>query len=158
AGMAAAGRVQDRELNGNYRDQPTEPGRRMQMGRYRRSADAFVSGGRDSGARYGAGNSGVVRWLAHVRRNCRRVEAAVFRRRSEAHSQRGDRISPATARQADRGLLMLANPLALIAEVTHRCPLHCVYCSNPLELAAITSELKTEDWKRVFAEAAQMGV
>jgi pyrroloquinoline quinone biosynthesis protein E len=53
---------------------------------------------------------------------------------------------------------MLANPLALIAEITHRCPLHCVYCSNPLELAAANSELKTEDWLRVFAEAAQMGV
>ena len=53
---------------------------------------------------------------------------------------------------------MLANPLALIAEITHRCPLHCVYCSNPLELAAANSELKTEDWLRVFAEAARMGV
>jgi PqqA peptide cyclase len=53
---------------------------------------------------------------------------------------------------------MLSNPLALIAEITHRCPLHCVYCSNPLELAAATSELKTADWLKVFAEAAQMGV
>jgi pyrroloquinoline quinone biosynthesis protein E len=53
---------------------------------------------------------------------------------------------------------MLSNPLALIAELTHRCPLHCVYCSNPLELAAANSELKTEDWQRVFGEAAQMGV
>jgi PqqA peptide cyclase len=53
---------------------------------------------------------------------------------------------------------MLPNPLALIAEITHRCPLHCVYCSNPLELAAANSELTTEDWVRVFAEAAQMGV
>ena len=53
---------------------------------------------------------------------------------------------------------MLSNPLALIAEITHRCPLHCVYCSNPLELAAASSELKTEDWLRVFAEAARMGV
>ena len=53
---------------------------------------------------------------------------------------------------------MLPNPLALIAEITHRCPLHCVYCSNPLELAAANSELKTEEWLRVFVEAAQMGV
>jgi pyrroloquinoline quinone biosynthesis protein E len=53
---------------------------------------------------------------------------------------------------------MLSNPLALIAEITHRCPLHCVYCSNPLELAAAASELKTADWLRVFAEAAEMGV
>ena len=53
---------------------------------------------------------------------------------------------------------MLPNPLALIAEVTHRCPLHCVYCSNPLHLAPATSELTTEDWLRVWSEAAQMGV
>jgi pyrroloquinoline quinone biosynthesis protein E len=51
-----------------------------------------------------------------------------------------------------------SHPLALIAEITHRCPLHCVYCSNPLELAAANTELKTEDWLRVFAEAAKMGV
>src|SRR5271165_2009189 len=53
---------------------------------------------------------------------------------------------------------MLSNPLALIAEITHRCPLHCVYCSNPLELAAANSELKTEDWRRVLVEAAAMGI
>jgi pyrroloquinoline quinone biosynthesis protein E len=53
---------------------------------------------------------------------------------------------------------MPANPLALIAEITHRCPLHCVYCSNPLRLAAVSKELKTDDWRRVFVEAAQMGV
>jgi PqqA peptide cyclase len=50
----------------------------------------------------------------------------------------------------------MTNPLALIAEVTHRCPLHCVYCSNPLQLAAANSELTTEDWQRVFVEAARM--
>ena len=51
-----------------------------------------------------------------------------------------------------------ANPLALIAELTHRCPLHCVYCSNPLELAQRSTELSTEDWSRVFKEAAALGV
>ena len=50
------------------------------------------------------------------------------------------------------------NPLALIAELTHRCPLHCVYCSNPLELQARTSELSSEVWSRVFREAAEAGV
>ena len=49
-------------------------------------------------------------------------------------------------------------PLALIAELTHRCPLHCVYCSNPLELAHRADELPTETWTRVFNEAAQSGV
>ncbi len=51
-----------------------------------------------------------------------------------------------------------ANPLALIAEITHRCPLHCVYCSNPLELTSRKDELSTGDWLRVFGEAAALGV
>ena len=50
------------------------------------------------------------------------------------------------------------NPLALIAEVTHRCPLHCVYCSNPLQMTAAKAELLTEDWLRVFQQAAKLGV
>jgi pyrroloquinoline quinone biosynthesis protein E len=50
------------------------------------------------------------------------------------------------------------NPLALIAELTHRCPLHCVYCSNPLEMQSRANELPTETWSRVFQEAAQAGV
>src|SRR5580698_4589740 len=52
----------------------------------------------------------------------------------------------------------ISNPLALIAELTHRCPLHCVYCSNPLELQARAAELSTLDWTRVFREAAALGV
>jgi pyrroloquinoline quinone biosynthesis protein E len=51
-----------------------------------------------------------------------------------------------------------SNPLALIAELTHRCPLHCVYCSNPLELTQRSTELSTDDWSRVFQEAATLGV
>src|SRR5216683_1558387 len=49
-------------------------------------------------------------------------------------------------------------PLALIAELTHRCPLHCVYCSNPLELQHRAGELSTEVWARVFREATEAGV
>jgi PqqA peptide cyclase len=52
----------------------------------------------------------------------------------------------------------LAGPLALIAEITHRCPLHCVYCSNPRELTARNQELPTKIWSRVFREAAAAGV
>ncbi len=52
----------------------------------------------------------------------------------------------------------ISNPLALIAELTHRCPLHCVYCSNPLEMQARANELSTEIWTRVFKEAAATGV
>jgi pyrroloquinoline quinone biosynthesis protein E len=53
---------------------------------------------------------------------------------------------------------MSSNPLALIAEITHRCPLHCVYCSNPLQMADAKSELSTEEWLRVFREAGELGV
>ena len=49
-------------------------------------------------------------------------------------------------------------PLALLAELTHRCPLACPYCSNPTELTAKGAELDTATWARLFAEAADMGV
>ncbi len=49
-------------------------------------------------------------------------------------------------------------PLALLAELTHRCPLKCPYCSNPLALEKASAELSTEDWKRVLSEAAELGV
>src|SRR5271154_5938328 len=52
----------------------------------------------------------------------------------------------------------MTTPLALVAELTHRCPLHCVYCSNPLELTKRTTELSTETWSRIFREAAALGV
>src|SRR5579863_2257067 len=53
---------------------------------------------------------------------------------------------------------MIPGPLALIAEVTHRCPLHCVYCSNPLELTATESELSTAEWTSVFQQAGKLGM
>jgi PqqA peptide cyclase len=49
-------------------------------------------------------------------------------------------------------------PTTLLAELTHRCPLHCPYCSNPLELIRAGRELPTEMWKRVFSEARALGV
>jgi PqqA peptide cyclase len=49
-------------------------------------------------------------------------------------------------------------PFTLVAELTHRCPLHCVYCSNPRELERATDELSTEDWLRVFTEAEALGI
>jgi pyrroloquinoline quinone biosynthesis protein E len=53
---------------------------------------------------------------------------------------------------------MIPNPLALIAEITYRCPLHCVYCSNPLELAAVNSELSTEKWIDIFQQSGKLGI
>ena len=52
----------------------------------------------------------------------------------------------------------LHSPLGLLAELTHRCPLGCPYCSNPLALDAREDELDTTTWLRVFREAAELGV
>jgi len=49
-------------------------------------------------------------------------------------------------------------PMALLAELTHRCPLACPYCSNPLELVRANAELSTEQWIEIFRQAAAMGV
>ncbi len=49
-------------------------------------------------------------------------------------------------------------PIGLLAELTHRCPLACPYCSNPVALEGRDVELSTEGWKRVFSEAAKLGV
>lgn len=49
-------------------------------------------------------------------------------------------------------------PWALLAELTHACPLHCPYCSNPLELARRSRELSTEEWSDVLRQAAELGV
>jgi PqqA peptide cyclase len=52
----------------------------------------------------------------------------------------------------------LPTPLGLLAELTHRCPLGCPYCSNPLNLDKRADELDTATWARVFREAAGLGV
>ena len=49
-------------------------------------------------------------------------------------------------------------PLALLAEVTYACPLHCPYCSNPLNLGDYSDELTTQEWQRVLVEAKCLGV
>ncbi|MFN3985630.1 MAG: pyrroloquinoline quinone biosynthesis protein PqqE [Rhodocyclaceae bacterium] len=50
-------------------------------------------------------------------------------------------------------------PLWLLAELTYRCPLHCVFCYNPVDFAATTAaaELDTAGWLRVLAEARAAG-
>ncbi|MEJ2376345.1 MAG: pyrroloquinoline quinone biosynthesis protein PqqE [Pseudolabrys sp.] len=53
---------------------------------------------------------------------------------------------------------VLHKPLGLLAELTHRCPLACPYCSNPLHLDPRNEELDTATWTRVFQEAAALGV
>ena len=55
-------------------------------------------------------------------------------------------------------LASAAAPVGLLAELTHRCPLGCPYCSNPIELEGRHDELATADWLRVFSEAAALGI
>jgi PqqA peptide cyclase len=59
---------------------------------------------------------------------------------------------------ATSGTTILHKPLGLLAELTHRCPLGCPYCSNPLALDSRADELDTATWARVFREAAALGV
>lgn len=52
----------------------------------------------------------------------------------------------------------IPRPMSLCAELTYRCPLKCVYCSNPMHMANYSDELDTENWIRVLREAAALGV
>jgi len=48
-------------------------------------------------------------------------------------------------------------PLWLLAELTYRCPLHCVFCYNPVDFAKYEDELSTNDWLRVLREGREIG-
>ena len=60
-----------------------------------------------------------------------------------------------TAGSASNG--QISNPLWLLAELTYRCPLQCLYCSNPTDYAKYQNELTTEEWIRVLQEGRAMG-
>jgi len=49
-------------------------------------------------------------------------------------------------------------PVGLLAELTHRCPLQCPYCSNPVELERVNTELSTEEWVDVLKQAGELGI
>jgi pyrroloquinoline quinone biosynthesis protein E len=53
---------------------------------------------------------------------------------------------------------MTDRPYGLLAELTYRCPLHCPYCSNPINLAQFGDELSLDEWTRVLTEARELGV
>src|SRR3984893_7744825 len=103
------------------------------------------------------------RWRTRCRRHHRRARQPVrgaarrYRQRCPADaagSRRQESIAPVTALAG----VSVGPPLALLAELTHRCPLRCPYCSNPLELSRASAELDTATWKRVLGEAADLGV
>ncbi len=50
-----------------------------------------------------------------------------------------------------------AGPAGLLAELTHRCPLQCPYCSNPLDLERANGELTADEWGETFRQAASIG-
>ncbi len=52
----------------------------------------------------------------------------------------------------------LGPPIGILAELTHRCPLQCPYCSNPLELLKGNRELDTASWLSIFDQAADLGI
>lgn len=69
-----------------------------------------------------------------------------------------ERIVPDAAMTAPEAIDEVEIPLGLLAEITHRCPLQCPYCSNPVALEAPEKELNLGEWARVFFEAAGLGI
>ena len=67
-------------------------------------------------------------------------------------------MSTSQAAPPDTKPPVLAPPVGLLAELTHRCPLQCPYCSNPLALERTGGELSTVEWQDVLSQAARLGV
>ena len=65
---------------------------------------------------------------------------------------------PPVPQAASSRTAFAGGPAGLLAELTHRCPLQCPYCSNPLELERANTELSAEEWGEAFRQAAAMGV
>ncbi len=114
-----------------------------------REVDAIVD---ELSARYGADRT--------------RVQTDVLALLEELHERallEGFEAKGKTGRREDEGALPESPspgsaPYTLVAELTHRCPLACPYCSNPLKLVPGSDELRTEEWTRVVDEAVAMGV
>ncbi len=54
--------------------------------------------------------------------------------------------------------MIAPRPYTLVAELTYRCPLRCLYCSNPLDFCSARSELSTDQWRLTLSQAAELGV
>ena len=52
---------------------------------------------------------------------------------------------------------LIPPPLWLLAEITYKCPLHCVFCYNPLNYAENRNELSTAQWIDVLQQARKLG-
>ena len=62
-----------------------------------------------------------------------------------------------TMASMSRTVITIEPPLAILAELTHRCPLQCPYCSNPVRLSGVKGELTTAEWSDVLTQAADIG-
>lgn len=67
-----------------------------------------------------------------------------------------DEVAPAV-RGEPRTAPRPGPPLWLLFELTYRCPLHCVFCYNPVDFSTVGAELSTADWLRVLREARALG-
>src|SRR5580704_13131331 len=130
----------------------------MPMEHPRCTTGCALSRGHDQSAGDRPEHSGTLRWSTHHAANCSNACGKIRHSGSAEDYGRRVQFSGSAMAETNRGLPMIPNPLALIAELTHRCPLHCVYCSNPLQLVATKAELSTEEWIRVFQEASRLGV
>ena len=65
--------------------------------------------------------------------------------------------SPLPSPRRGEGGVIPGPPLWLLAELTYRCPLHCVFCYNPVDFARQEEELSTDDWLRVLREGRALG-
>jgi pyrroloquinoline quinone biosynthesis protein E len=59
--------------------------------------------------------------------------------------------------KAGSGQVKISKPHWVNAEITYKCPLHCVFCYNPIDYTQYGPELGTEDWLRAFAQARELG-
>lgn len=65
---------------------------------------------------------------------------------------------PATSQAPPPAMAEAPRPYTLVAELTYRCPLRCVYCSNPTDWSRHDDALSTDEWLRIFREAEALGV
>ena len=102
----------------------------------------------------------LIRFGAGVAGAARAARAAEQAQTAEGGAIQYHAISPAPSAPpaALAAAPRLLQPTTLLAELTYRCPLHCPYCSNPLEMTRAEAELSTGDWKRVFTQARELGV
>src|SRR5215468_1374531 len=121
---------------------------------------APVSGARPRPQSHRGRRAPALRRRAHGRFHRGRAGAPV-RARAPGCGARSDGLPPEHGRSRPRaggGVSGVERPYTLVAELTYRCPLRCVYCSNPLDYGRYRDELDTETWLRVLREAEDLGV